>query len=144
MFFNRVSNPHPIMYVATIYPWKTFFRWANWYIGMQKVASMQKNSSQHKKVSFSALLLQNWYLTKKTLSAWSHNNKLFSMKAIASDHQTLLCYDEVFHCCSEHWMCFLWPRQQNLWNTGIVNSQLHHSRMIKTNLWLNGYHLLSG
>ena len=49
VFLHRASNPHPIMYVATIHPRKTFFRWTNWYIGMQKVASMQKNSSQHKK-----------------------------------------------------------------------------------------------
>ena len=55
VFLHRVSNPHPITYVATIHSWKTFFQWANWYIGMQKVASMQKNVSLHKKSFFLSL-----------------------------------------------------------------------------------------
>ena len=68
-------------------------------LGCKKLLVCRKIHRSTKKVSFSALLLQNWYLTKKIWSAWSHKKKLFSMK--------------VFHCCSEHWMCFLWPRQQN-------------------------------
>ena len=131
------------MYLATIHLWNNLFSTSKLiYWDAKKLLICKKIHRSTKKVSFPALLLQNWYLTKKILSENIIENII--MNAIVSDHQTLLCYDEVFHCCSEHWMCFLRPRQQNLWNTGIVNSLLHHFRMIKTNLWLNGYHLLNG
>ena len=46
-------------------------------LGCKKLLVCRKIHRSTKKVSFSALLLQNWYLTKKILSAWSHKNKLF-------------------------------------------------------------------
>ena len=66
------------MYVATIHLWNNLFSMSKLiYWDAKKLLVCRKIHRSTKKVSFPALLLQNWYLTKKILSAWSHKNKLF-------------------------------------------------------------------
>ena len=104
---HTVQSIRPIKYIhhVTNSSIKLFFSMSKF--GCKKFRLCRK-SYLGKKFSFNVtfFLLSSWYLTKKIISCLILQKS--SMKAIVSDHQTIVCYDEGFHSSISCGVCFHW------------------------------------